>query len=76
MILAWLHDTLGNTLSQIVEVLNFHLQTKILPGDLTQMWYRFQTSLHAWYEEIQQEALKSAVLHADEAGRRVDGKTH
>lgn len=73
---AWLHYALGNTLSQIVEVFNFHLQLKITPGGLIQMWYRLQALLFAWYEEIQREALKSAVLHADETGWRVDGKTH
>jgi transposase len=35
---AWLHYALGNTLSQIVEVFNFHLQLKITPGGLMQMW--------------------------------------
>lgn len=73
---AWLHYALGNTLSQIVEVFNFHLQLKISRGGLLQMWYRLQTILFAWYEQIQQEALQSAVLHADETGWRVDGKTH
>jgi transposase len=73
---AWLHYALGNTVSQIVEVFNFHLQLKITPGGLMQMWYRLQAILHAWYEEIQREALQSAVLHADESGWRVDGKTH
>ncbi len=73
---AWLHYALGNTLSQIVEVFNFHLQMKITPGGLVQMWYRLQTILYAWYETIQQEALQSAVLHADESGWRVNGKTH
>ena len=73
---AWLHYALGNTLSQIVDVFNFHLQLKITPGGLVQMWYRLQAILYAWYEEIQQQALKSAVLHADETGWRVDGKTH
>ncbi len=73
---AWLHYALGNTLSQIVEVFNFHLHLKVTPGGLVQMWYRLQTILFAWYEEIQREALKSAVLHADETGWRVDGKTH
>ena len=73
---AWLHYALGNTLSQIVEVFNFHLQLKVTPGGLVQMWYRLQAILYAWYEEIQQEALNSAVLHADETGWRVDGKTH
>jgi len=73
---AWLHYALGNTLWQIVEVFNFHLQLKITPGGLVQMWYRLQAILYVWYEEIQQQALKSAVLHADETGWRVDGKTH
>jgi len=73
---AWLHYALGNTLSQIVEVFNFHLQMKITPGGLTQMWYRLQAILYPWYEQIQQQALHSAVLHADESGWRVDGKTH
>jgi transposase len=73
---AWLHYALGNTLSQIVEVFNFHLQLKISRGGLLQMWYRLQAILYPWYEQIQQEALQSAVLHADETGWRVDGKTH
>jgi transposase len=73
---AWLHYGLGNTLSQIVEVFNFHLQMKITPGGLIDMWDRLQAILFAWYEEIQREALHSAVLHADETGWRVDGKTH
>jgi len=73
---AWLHYGLGNTLSQIVEVFNFHLQLKLTPGGLVQMWYRLQAILYAWYEQIQQQALRSAVLFADESGWRVDGKTH
>jgi transposase len=73
---GWLHYALGNTLSQIVEVFNFHLQMKITPGGLVQMWYRLQAILYPWYEQIQQRALRSAVLHADESGWRVDGKTH
>jgi transposase len=73
---AWLHYALGNTLSQIIEVFNFHLQLKITPGGLVQMWYRLQAMLYVWYEEIQREALQAAVLFADETGWRVDGKTH
>jgi transposase len=73
---AWLHYGLGNTLSQIVEVFNFHLQMKITSGGLVQMWYRLQAILYTWYEQIQQQALHSAVLFADESGWRVDGKTH
>jgi hypothetical protein len=73
---AWLHYALGNTLSQIVEVFNFHLQMKLSAGGLLQMWYRLQELLYGWYEQIQQEALDSAVLHGDETGWRVDGKTN
>lgn len=73
---AWLHYALGNTLSQIVEVFNFHLQLKITEGGLVQMWYRLQEILFAWYEQIREEALQSAVLHGDETGWRIDGKTN
>jgi transposase len=73
---SWLHYALGNTLSQIVEVFNFHLQMKITAGGLVQMWYRLQAVLYPWYEQIQREARRSAVLHGDESGWRVDGKTH
>ena len=45
-------------------------------GTLTWRWYRLQAILFAWYEQIQLEALKSAVLHADETSWRVVGKTY
>jgi transposase len=73
---AWLHYGLGNTLSQIIEVFNFHLQTKLSQGGLVEMWYRLQAILFAWYEQIQQQALQSATLHGDETGWRNDGKTN
>jgi transposase len=73
---AWLHYALGNTLSQIVEVFNFHLQIKLTPGGLLRMWYRLAEILYPWYEQIRREALDSSVLHADETGWRVNGKTH
>jgi transposase len=73
---AWLHYGLGNTLSQVADVFNYHLQLQVTPGGLVQQWYRLQEFLYPWYEQIQDEALKSAVLHADETGWRVSGKTH
>jgi len=73
---AWLHYGLGNTLSQIAEVFNFHLQMKLTPGGLIQQWQRLQELLYGWYEQIHQEALDSAVLHGDETGWRNDGQTH
>jgi len=72
---AWLHYALGNTLTQIVAVFTFHLRLQLTPGGLVHMWYRLQDILFAWYEQIQAEALAAAVLHADETGWRVNGKT-
>jgi transposase len=73
---AWLHYLLGTTLAQIIDVFNFHLQCKLTAGGLVQMWRRLRAILLAWHLEIQTQALDSAVLHADETGWRVDGKTH
>ena len=73
---AWLHYLLGVTLAQIVDVFNFHLQFKLSAGGLVQMWRRLREVLAAWNDEIRTQALQSAVLHADETGWRVNGKTH
>lgn len=73
---AWLHYGLGHTMSQIVEVFGHHLQMPLTSGGLSQMWQRLAELLHGWYEQIREEALQSAVLHADETGWRVNGKTH
>jgi hypothetical protein len=73
---AFLHYLLGTTLAQIIDVFNFHLHFKLTAGGLVQMWQRLRDILFAWYLEIQEQALGSAVLHADETGWRVNGKTH
>ena len=73
---AWLHYLLGTTLAQIIDVFNFHLQFKLSCGGLIQMWKRLREILLAWYLEIKTQALDSAVLHADETGWRVKGKTY
>jgi transposase len=73
---AWLHYLLGTTLAQIIDVFNFHLQFTLSSGGLIQMWRRLREILLAWYLEIQTQALDSAVLHADETGWRVNGKTY
>jgi len=73
---AWLHYGLGQTSRHIVDVFNHHLQMKVTPGGLQQQWYRLQEVLFPWYEQIQNDALNAAVLHADETGWRVAGKGH
>lgn len=72
---AWLHYGLGTTTSQIVEVFNQHLQLPISDGGLMQMWHRLAGVLTPWYEQIHRHCLDAGVLHADETGWRVEGKT-
>jgi len=73
---AWLHFALGNTISQILEVFNFHLQFTMSAGGLVQIWHRLANILSGWYEEIIEDIQKAGVLHGDETGWRVNGKTH
>jgi transposase len=40
-----------------------------------QMWHRLAAVLGPWYEQIHRHCLDAGVLHADETGWRVDGKT-
>jgi len=72
---VWLHFSLGNTISQILAVLNFHLQFKMTPGGLVQMWHRLADILESWYEEIADDIALSGVLYGDETGWRIDGAT-
>jgi len=72
---AWLHFALGNTISQILEVFNFHLRFKMSAGGLVDMWHRLADILWAWYEEIMADIQKAGVLHGDETGWRINGRT-
>lgn len=72
---AWLHYGLGATIDQIVEIMGYHLQTRLTPGGMVAMWQRLARILESWYQQIGQQARHSAVLHADETGWRVSGKT-
>jgi transposase len=72
---AWLHYGLGTTTCQIVEVFNGHLRLKITDGGLIQMWHRLAVVLGPWYEQIHRHCLDAGVLHADETGWRVEGRT-
>jgi transposase len=73
---AFWHYSVGMTLSQIVETLNFHLQFPLSKGGLIQQWHRLRSILFHWYETLAADMQQSAVLHADETGWRVNGKTH
>jgi transposase len=72
---AWLHYGLGTTISQIVAVFGHHLHLALTAGGLMQMWHRLADVFGPWYEQIHRHCLEAGVLHADETGWRVDGKT-
>jgi len=73
---AWFHYGLGITIDNIVDILGYHLQTKLTPGGLIDAWRRLAEVLNAWYEQIGEQAKTSAHLHADETGWRVNGVTY
>jgi transposase len=72
---SWCHYGLGITIDQLVDILQYHLQTKLSAGGLIAAWQRLAEILTPWYEQIAEEARKSAYLHADETGWRVHGQT-
>jgi len=73
---SWFHFGLGLTVGKIIEILKHPMQTKLSAGGLVQAWHRLAEALKVWYEQIAEEARKSAVLHADETGWRVNGVTY
>jgi len=73
---SWFHYGLGITINQVIDILGYHLQTRLTPGGLVDAWQRLAVVLRFWYEEIAKEARRSAVLHADETGWRVMGQTY
>ena len=73
---SWFHYGLGLTIAQIVDILGYHLQTKLTPGGLIDAWRRLAEVLEGWYRQIAEEARASAHLHGDETGWRVNGVTY
>ena len=72
---SWCHYGLGVTIEQLVDILQYHLQTRLSAGGLVAAWQRLGEILTPWYEQIAEAARKSAYLHADETGWRVRGRT-
>jgi len=73
---SWFHYGLGVTIDHVVDILGYHLQTRLTPGGLIDAWRRLAEVLEAWYQQIGEQARKSAHLHADETGWRVNGVTY
>ncbi len=72
---AWLHYGLGVTIAQIISIFSYHLQLQISEGGLVNAWHKLADLLSAWYREIEQQVQEAGVLHADETGWRLSGKT-
>jgi hypothetical protein len=72
---SWCHYGLGVTLDQLLDILQYHLQTKLSAGGLIAAWQRLADILTPWYQQLAEEAKGSAHLHADETGWRVQGQT-
>jgi len=73
---SWFHYGLGVTIGQVRDILASHLHTDVTAGGLLDGWRRLAEALGPWYGRIAAEAKAGAVLHADETGWRVDGRTH
>jgi transposase len=73
---SWFHYGLGLTIDQVVDILGYHLQTKLTSGGLVDAWRRLAEVLEDWYRQIAEQAKASAHLHGDETGWRVNGQTH
>jgi len=72
---AWLHYGVGVSISQVQELLGGQFQTHLSAGGLVAAWQRLAEVLEPWYVRIGDYAKASAVLHADETGWRMNGKT-
>lgn len=75
LITAWLHFGLGMTIGNITKWLNTIVGIEITSSGLTQMWKRLADYLVPLYNDIGKEVRGSPVVHADETGWRVNGKT-
>ena len=73
---SYFHYGLGLSINQCCEILGSTLSTKITSGGLISAWDRMAEALLPWHEQIANELRSTAVLHADETGWRVDGRTH
>jgi len=72
---SWLHYGLGLSIAQTRELAFRQFQTHLSSGGLVAAWQRLAERLEPWYVRIGVEARDSAVLHADETGWRMNGRT-
>ena len=72
---AWLHYLVGVSVSNLVKMVSVFSSFKISAGGLTQAWKTLANLLMPLYDHLGRQAAQSAILHADETGWRLNGKT-
>jgi transposase len=72
---AWMHYALGIPAQAIVKHLRLVHGFAVSTGGLTQAWRRLADALDPLHAAIWDDIRAAGVLHADETGWRVDGKT-
>ncbi|MEM9364646.1 MAG: hypothetical protein AAGD07_01535 [Planctomycetota bacterium] len=58
----------GKSESESLKTFNFYLRLKLKAAGLVQVWHRLAEVLFAWFQQIQEQSLDAAKLHADETG--------
>jgi len=72
---AWLHYFIGVSVANCVKIAAISSGFTVSPGGLTLAWKNLGAVLEAEYDAIGEKVRKSAVLHADETGWRINGVT-
>jgi hypothetical protein len=72
---AFLRYFIGVLILKIISIVGVLFYFKLTSGGLIDLWHRLAELFHPWYEEIAELAKNLSVLHADETGWRVSGKT-
>ena len=73
---AWLHYLVGVSVNHIVRLLSVMGRFPISAGGLTQAWKNLAFLLESRYQDYSTQIARSGVLHADETGWRLNGRTH
>lgn len=71
---AYFHYGLGLPITPTRDLLAGVLRMEVTAGGLISAWDRMAAALSPWYEQVRQQLLSTACLHADETGWRVDGQ--
>jgi hypothetical protein len=75
LLAAWMHYALGTPAHAVVKYLKRAHGFPVSVGGLTQAWRRLADALAPMHAAIWEEIRGAGVLHADETGWRVDGRT-